>query len=719
MLLGDTGLARLPLCEPEADFAAVGVRTLMVEPSLVSVVVPCYNHAHFLGEAIESALAQTYPYLEIIVVDDGSSDNTREVAARYPQVRYVRQENQGLAAARNTGLRHSTGSYLVFLDADDRLLSQAVEMGLHQLQAHPDCAFAFGRWRQIAVDGSPLPKAPIPRIEIEGDHYVCLLQRNHVEMHATVVYRRTALEAVGAFDPTLRAAEDYDLYLRIARQYPICSHGAIVAEYRRYGSNMTNDPALMLRSAVTVLRRQRPYVKRNEYYASAYCAGAGFWYGRYGRPLRAQAAADEWGRPLHGLAVLMRDPVLAMQDGWSVLWRHRLAASVHPRCLKRTVSTRFRELRSAADIAPRQRPHRQPGRSIARLQRQLPRQGLILLYHRIAATPTDPWSLNVMPDHFAEHLQVLKSHGDLVSLADLLQMLQDQTGPERMIALTFDDGYANNLHAAKPLLKHFAVPATVYVTVGAIESPGEQWWDELDGLLLQPGTLPDALQLYVNGRPLVWKLGDAAHYTEDAFRRLSSWRAWENPPGARQALYRSVWELLHRLPIAEREGVLDQLRAWAGVESFCRPTHRFLSRAEALELADGPWVTLGAHTMTHPSLAKLTVDAQRIEIEQSRSRLMELLGRPVSSFAYPFGKRSDYSEKTIEVVREVGFSSACSAFAGVVRPSTGRFELPRFHVHDSDGDEFSRQLSASWRSGELQRLTRAIGSAVSRNDRRA
>jgi glycosyltransferase involved in cell wall biosynthesis len=308
----------------------------MVEPSLVSVIVPCYNHAHFLGEAIESALAQTYPYLEIIVVDDGSSDNTREVAARYPQVRYVRQENQGLAAARNTGLRHSTGSYLVFLDADDRLLSQAVEMGLHQLQAHPDCAFAFGRWRQIAVDGSPLPKAPIPRIEIEGDHYVCLLQRNHVEMHATVVYRRTALEAVGAFDPTLRAAEDYDLYLRIARQYPICSHGAIVAEYRRYGSNMTNDPALMLRSAVTVLRRQRPYVRGDARRAAGYRAGLRSWYGYYGRQLVkeiiAKAAARQWGRALHDLAVLMRvllrEPVLLVGVTLTVIWRRRRAVQL-------------------------------------------------------------------------------------------------------------------------------------------------------------------------------------------------------------------------------------------------------------------------------------------------------------------------------------------------------------------------------------------------------
>src|ERR671912_965329 len=112
-----------------------------VGTGLVSVVIPCYNQAHFLGEAIESVLSQTYPHFEIVVVDDGSTDNTQEVAARYPGVRYIRQENQGLAGARNAGIRRSNGSYLVFLDADDRLLPEALEVGLEHLNAHPECAF--------------------------------------------------------------------------------------------------------------------------------------------------------------------------------------------------------------------------------------------------------------------------------------------------------------------------------------------------------------------------------------------------------------------------------------------------------------------------------------------------------------------------------------------------------------------------------------------------
>src|SRR5215213_4115846 len=121
---------------------------------LVSVVIPCYNLAHFLGEAIESVLAQSYPNFEIIVVDDGSPDNTSEVAARYPGVRLVRQENQGLSGARNAGLARSEGEYVVFLDADDRLLPEALEAHLEHLKAHPECAFVSGRLKRIAADGS-------------------------------------------------------------------------------------------------------------------------------------------------------------------------------------------------------------------------------------------------------------------------------------------------------------------------------------------------------------------------------------------------------------------------------------------------------------------------------------------------------------------------------------------------------------------------------------
>ena len=131
------------------------VRRPLDEP-LISIVIPCYNHAGYLGGAIESALSQTYQNREVIVVDDGSRDAPGDVTARYPGVMCIHQSHQGLGAARNAGIEASKGELLVFLDADDRLLPKALESGLECLRAHPDCGFVFGAHRTI-VAGADRP----------------------------------------------------------------------------------------------------------------------------------------------------------------------------------------------------------------------------------------------------------------------------------------------------------------------------------------------------------------------------------------------------------------------------------------------------------------------------------------------------------------------------------------------------------------------------------
>jgi glycosyltransferase involved in cell wall biosynthesis len=273
--------------------------------ALVSVVIPCYNQARFLGEAIESVLSQSYPHFEIVVVDDGSTDNTSEVASRYPGVRCIRQENQGLAGARNAGIRHSRGSYLVFLDADDRLLPDALAVGLKELKKHPECAFVSGYHRLIAFDGSPLPTSP--QTPIEGDHYETLLRSCYISTPAAVMYQRTMLEYVGGFDTSVSPSADYDLYLRLTREYSVYQHGEVVAEYRRHGTNMTRDLALMLEAESTVLRRQRKYMRgRNQY--KAYKAGISHSQQHFGEPLVAEmldrARKREWRGALSGMLVL-------------------------------------------------------------------------------------------------------------------------------------------------------------------------------------------------------------------------------------------------------------------------------------------------------------------------------------------------------------------------------------------------------------------------------
>jgi glycosyltransferase involved in cell wall biosynthesis len=255
---------------------------------VVSAVVVCHNQARYLRDAIESTLAQTFQDLEILLVDDGSTDETAAVASVYPWVRYVRQDHRGLAAARNTGIRESTGRYLVFLDADDRLLPNAIEDGLDLFRQHPESGFVFGRYRNILNDGSPAPtEAPIPA---ENDQYWHLLRGNFIAMHATVLYSREAIAASGGFDERLRACEDYELYLRIASRWRIHRHDALVAEYRQHDGNMSRDYAFMLHSVLGVLRAERKRVPDRRH-RRALRSGIGVWKEYYGSLL-----LEEWKR---------------------------------------------------------------------------------------------------------------------------------------------------------------------------------------------------------------------------------------------------------------------------------------------------------------------------------------------------------------------------------------------------------------------------------------
>jgi glycosyltransferase involved in cell wall biosynthesis len=253
---------------------------------LVSIIITGYNHDRYLGEAIESALSQTDVRCEIVVVDDGSTDDTGLVAGRYPGARYVAQTNQGLSAARNTGVRVSRGAFLIFLDADDRLLPGAVQAGLACLADHPEAALAYGHHRFIAEDGSSLNEYP-PE-SLAPNPYLAMLKRNFIAMHGTVIYPRATLETFGLFNPSLASCEDYDLYLRVSRHRQIARHTEVVAEYRFHGGNMSHNAARMLATALTVLSSQSEYIRGRPAHLRACATGVRFWRGYFGGRLLAR-----------------------------------------------------------------------------------------------------------------------------------------------------------------------------------------------------------------------------------------------------------------------------------------------------------------------------------------------------------------------------------------------------------------------------------------------
>lgn len=311
--------------------------------------------------------------------------------------------------------------------------------------------------------------------------------------------------------------------------------------------------------------------------------------------------------------------------------------------------------------------------------------GLILMYHRIGPPGIDPWQLAVTPKHFAQHLDVLRRRAVPIPLTRLAEDLRERRLIPGSVALTFDDGFADNLLEAKPLLERMDVPGTVYVTTGPTGTTREFWWDMLDRAVLAPDELPEYLELAVDGRRFEWTLGKA---------RYGAWRDGHGAGRERAAFHLEIWSMLRPLSHAARESAVEQLGRWSVAAPVPRATHRVLSADEIVRLAEDNLVSIGAHTVTHPHLPSLSPTEQQTEMSDSRAALQAILNRPVTSFSYPYGAVDD---QTVDLTRSIGFSEATAVHEQTVWDEDNLYRLPRFAVRDWDGDEFERRLTRWFR----------------------
>jgi peptidoglycan/xylan/chitin deacetylase (PgdA/CDA1 family) len=330
----------------------------------------------------------------------------------------------------------------------------------------------------------------------------------------------------------------------------------------------------------------------------------------------------------------------------------------------------------------------------ARVNEWTSRRALILLYHRVAETESDPWGLAVSPKHFEEQLQVLRQYASIIPLSALCDSIDRARLPRRSFVVTFDDGYADNLLNAKPLLEKYDVPAMVFITAGYTGGDREFWWDELDRLFLLSDNLPDTLRLRINGKYYHWDIENDHQAGAGACHQ--NWRACQEDaePHPRHALYMAIWELMHQLPEHQRNQIRNELIEWTISTGKARSTHRPLSEEQLIELTGDGLIEAGCHTVTHPKLASLDQDSQRDEIVRSKKRLEEILDRPVKYFAYPYGQERDYTEETVRIVREEGFTCGCATSVGFVGRDADPFQLPRLQVPDIDGESFERLLTS-------------------------
>lgn len=252
---------------------------------LISVVIPTYNHAHFLADAITGALKQSYAPVEIIVVDDGSTDNSRSLVASFGErVRYIWQENRGLSGARNTGIGAAQGEYIALLDADDFWEPAYLATAHAILAADPALGAVYTGLHFVNSKGERLPQPCVATVP--SDQLYDRLLDGEFFAPSAVLIRRACFTEVGLFDEALRASEDWDMWLRVARTYPFAGIAQPWLNYRVHGNNMSADPEYMLRYQTMVVQKhfgapkgdveQWPLARRRMWAATTYFAAQGY-----------------------------------------------------------------------------------------------------------------------------------------------------------------------------------------------------------------------------------------------------------------------------------------------------------------------------------------------------------------------------------------------------------------------------------------------------------
>ena len=297
------------------------------------------------------------------------------------------------------------------------------------------------------------------------------------------------------------------------------------------------------------------------------------------------------------------------------------------------------------------------------------RPSAVLIYHRVASLSRDVYRLAVTPEAFRSQLATLTRHWQVVPLAELVPTGAGEP-PSESVALTFDDGYLDNLDVVLPLLEEFDAPATFFLTTAVLHRPSYRyWWDVLDAAVLASPFQTQVRSLVIGGQRVAIHLHDAT---------------------ARQATHDTLYAMLKASAPAVRDAAVDQLEALAPAERFdsmARP----LAPAEMQRVARHPLIDVGAHTVHHLALSAASADDLVHEVFESRTALESVVGKPVRHFAYPYG---DFSPAALRTVEAAGFAAAVTCESRPLRAGEDRLLIPRLGTCEEDGASLHARLVA-------------------------
>ncbi|KHM52426.1 hypothetical protein NZ47_04970 [Anaerovibrio lipolyticus] len=288
----------------------------------------------------------------------------------------------------------------------------------------------------------------------------------------------------------------------------------------------------------------------------------------------------------------------------------------------------------------------------------------VLLYHRVCDLPLDIWGLAIKPEVFERHIRFYKENYNILRFDEDWSNVQEPS-----LVITFDDGYADNLHYALPILEKYQVPATIFVSSGNIGTDKEFWWDELERIIF-----------YNEKNEYYFRPND----------KIFSLSTYEEKKEACQRVRLFLKKLLPK----EREDFLKGMVSELDADRLSRSINRTMNEKELRIMASSPYITIGGHTVTHNMLSAESKEQQEWEIITSKKRIEEIIDNEITVFSYPFGRDDDINEHSFEAVKKAGYKRAATTSVGVAGKGKEPYKIPRnsmpFYQNNRD---LKKQLS--------------------------
>lgn len=294
----------------------------------------------------------------------------------------------------------------------------------------------------------------------------------------------------------------------------------------------------------------------------------------------------------------------------------------------------------------------------------------ILLYHRVEYLSDDYNMQAVTPDNFEKHMRFLHDHYDVISMETPMEEWFNG-GTRDAVIITFDDGYYDFLYNAVPVLEKYHMPATIFIATDNINTERENWTDSILRIIFSNNKQKD---FFVFSNELYSGKCPTRDYKE------------------KYDFYQIVRRLFLVSTAEEKKRYERELLEWAGLREEGRKDRRMMTSEEIQEVSKKQGISIGAHTVTHAALKSLTVPEQQKEILDSKRILEEIIGKEVKLFSYPFGTKDEYSDVTVQLVREAGFEKAVVAYPSNLTEETNIYELSRFAVKNYDEKDFAEYI---------------------------